>query len=65
MTGTLSPTVTSLCRAIDDGDDSVLPILADALEDAGCEDTSVLQHLRGPGPHVRGCWVLDWLLRRE
>jgi hypothetical protein len=39
-----------------------LPILADALEDAGCADADVLGHLRGPGPHVRGCWALDLLL---
>jgi hypothetical protein len=36
-----------------------LPILADALQDAGCEDGQVLGHCRGPGPHVRGCWVVD------
>lgn len=39
-----------------------MPILADALEDAWCEDTDILSHLRGPGPHVRGCWVIDLLL---
>ena len=39
-----------------------LPILADALEEAGCADEAILSHLRGPGPHVRGCWVLDLLL---
>ena len=39
-----------------------LPILADALEEAGCADAELLGHLRGPGPHVRGCWVLDLLL---
>jgi hypothetical protein len=39
-----------------------LPILADALEEAGCTDAGLLGHLRGPGPHVRGCWVLDLLL---
>jgi hypothetical protein len=39
-----------------------LPILADALEEAGCADEAVLAHLRGPGPHVRGCWALDLLL---
>jgi hypothetical protein len=42
-----------------------LPILADALEDAGCADSPILGHLRGPGPHVRGCWVIDLLLRKE
>lgn len=36
-----------------------LPILADALQDEGCEDETVMGHLRGPGPHCRGCWALD------
>ena len=36
-----------------------LPILADALEEAGCDDADALGHCRGPGPHVRGCWVVD------
>jgi hypothetical protein len=39
-----------------------LPILADALEDAGCDNADILAHCRGPGPHVRGCWVVDLLL---
>jgi hypothetical protein len=39
-----------------------LPVLADALEDAGCSDTAILGHCRGGGVHVRGCWVLDLLL---
>ena len=39
-----------------------LPILADALQDAGCEHPDVLGHCRGSGPHVRGCWVVDLLL---
>jgi hypothetical protein len=38
-----------------------LPILADALDEAGCDDEALLSHLRGPGPHVRGCHVIDWL----
>jgi hypothetical protein len=42
-----------------------LPVVADALEDAGCTDRDILNHLRGPGPHVRGCWVVDLLLGRE
>jgi hypothetical protein len=41
-----------------------LPILADALEDAGCTDAELLGHLRGPGPHVRGCWALDLITGR-
>jgi hypothetical protein len=39
-----------------------IPVLADALEDAGCADADVLGHCRGPGPHVRGCWVVDLVL---
>ena len=39
-----------------------MPILADALEDAGCADEAILSHLRSPGPHVRGCWALDLIL---
>jgi hypothetical protein len=39
-----------------------LPILADALEEAGCDEESVLVHCRGSGPHIRGCWVVDLLL---
>jgi hypothetical protein len=41
------------------------PILADALEEAGCTEAAVLNHLRGPGPHVRGCHILDLVLGRE
>src|SRR5262245_17016170 len=40
-------------------------ILADALEEAGLDDRDVLGHLRGSGPHVRGCWVVDLLLGKE
>lgn len=42
-----------------------MPILADALEDAGCTDAAILSHLRSPGPHVRGCWALDLILGKE
>ena len=42
-----------------------LAVLADALEEAGCTDEEVLGHLRGPGPHVRGCWPVDSLLGKE
>jgi len=42
-----------------------LPILADALEEAGCTDAAILEHCRGPGPHVRGCWVVDLLLGKQ
>jgi hypothetical protein len=39
-----------------------MPILADALQEAGYDAEEVLAHCRGPGPHVRGCWVVDSLL---
>ncbi len=39
-----------------------MPVLADALEDAGCVDEDILTHCRGPEPHVRGCVVLDAIL---
>ncbi len=39
-----------------------MPILADALQDAGCDNDDILDHCRGPGPHVRGCWVVDLIL---
>jgi len=42
-----------------------LPLLADALEDAGCTDADVLNHCRTPGEHVRGCWVVDLLLGKS
>ncbi len=39
-----------------------LGILADALEDAGCANNEILAHLHSPGPHVRGCWVVDLIV---
>jgi hypothetical protein len=42
-----------------------LAVLADALEDAGCTDADLIEHLRGPGPHVRGCFVVDMLTGRQ
>ena len=42
-----------------------LPILADALEEAGCDHPDVLSHLRGPGPHARGCWPVDLVLGKS
>jgi hypothetical protein len=49
-------------HADESGDYGGLPVLADALEEAGCTDPDLLDHLRGPGPHVRGCWVVDLIL---
>jgi hypothetical protein len=42
-----------------------LPLLADALEEAGCTNADLLNHCRQPGEHVRGCWVVDLLLGKE
>jgi hypothetical protein len=46
-------------------DFSMMPILADALQDAGCDSDDVLAHCRGDGPHVRGCWVVDLVLGKQ
>jgi hypothetical protein len=58
--------VTALARAAyDERAFARLPLLADLLEGAGCTSPGLLAHLRGPGPHVRGCWALDAVLSRE
>jgi hypothetical protein len=58
-----TPDAVALARSCYETKDwSIIPILADALQDAGCENDDVLDHCRGPGPHVRGDWVLDSLL---
>jgi hypothetical protein len=69
----LTPSVSSLAaaayeeRALPRGelDLNRLAVLADAVEEAGCTDAEILGHLRGTGPHVRGCWVVDLLLGRR
>ncbi|OWK36483.1 hypothetical protein FRUB_09046 [Fimbriiglobus ruber] len=61
----LTSTVTALARQMYDSRDfSAMPILVDALQDAGCGDDQVLSHCRGPGPHVRGCFVVDACLNK-
>jgi hypothetical protein len=42
-----------------------LTVLADGLEEAGCTNADILNHLRGPGPHWRGCFALDAILVKE
>jgi hypothetical protein len=69
----LTATVVALARAA--REERVLPagtleadrlaVLADALEEAGCDDTAILGHLRGPDPHAAGCWALDAVLGRR
>jgi hypothetical protein len=46
-------------------DTARLAVLADALEEAGYTEQAILDHLRAPGPHVRGCWAVDLLLGKE
>jgi hypothetical protein len=59
----LTPTVVALATGIyEDRAFDRMPILADALQDAECANADILDHCRGPGPHVRGCWVIDLLL---
>jgi hypothetical protein len=59
-------TVVSIAQGMYDSRDfSTMPLLADALQDAGCENEDILNHCRGAGPHVRGCWVVDMVLGKE
>jgi hypothetical protein len=61
-----TPTVIDLARGIyAERAFDRMPILADALEDAGGTNEVILAHCRGPGPHVRGCWVVDLLLGKK
>ncbi|MDY3563336.1 hypothetical protein R5W23_004837 [Gemmata sp. JC673] len=57
-------TVTALARQIYESRDfSAMPILADALQDAGCDSTDILHHCRDASqPHARGCWLVDAVL---
>jgi len=52
-------------RMYDSRDFSDMPVLADALEEAGCQDQDILGHCRSGGEHVRGCWVIDLLLGKS
>jgi hypothetical protein len=71
--GSISTTIKALAQAAYEErhpsrkelDPTRLAILADALEEASCTDRDILDHLRSPGPHVRGCWALDLLTCRE
>jgi hypothetical protein len=68
-----SPQVVALAQAAYDErelpagtlDTTRLAVLADALEEAGCTNADILSHLRGPGPHVRGCWAVDLILGKQ
>jgi hypothetical protein len=52
-------------RMYDTGEFDAMPVLADALQDAGCEVSAVRDHCHGPGRHFRGCWVVDLVLGRQ
>lgn len=59
-------TVQKLSQAIyDERAFERMPILADALEEAGCTNLDILNHCRKPGEHVRGCWVVDAILGKN
>jgi hypothetical protein len=59
-------TVVRLARTVyDDQGFDRLPVLADALEEAGCDDEGILGHLRQAGAHTRGCWPVDLVLGRS
>lgn len=62
----LTSTVTAMARQMYDGREfSPMPILADALQDAGCTDELILGHCRKPAPHTRGCWAIDLVLGKS
>jgi hypothetical protein len=59
-------TVPRIAQVIyEDGRFNKLPVLADALEEAGCDNDAILSHCREPGPHARGCWVIDQVLGKS
>jgi hypothetical protein len=63
----LTSTAIGVARQIyQSGDFSAMPILADALQDADCDNDDILNHCRDPqAAHVRGCWVVDGLLGKS
>jgi hypothetical protein len=64
--GWRTSTAVALARGMYDARDfAAMPVLADALQDSGCEDPDILAHCRGEGPHVRGCWVVDLVLGKS
>ena len=62
----LDSAVVKIARAVyEDRAFDRMPVLADALEEAGCQDAIILNHCREPGGHVRGCWIVDLLLGKK
>jgi len=59
-------TVSKMAHAIYDSKQCLdLPVLADALEEAGCVDPLILEHCRADTTHIRGCWVVDLMTGRD
>jgi hypothetical protein len=64
--GCLSEDSISLAQAIyDDRSFDRLPNLASRLQDRGCHNLDILNHCGDPGPHARGCWVIDLILEKK
>ena len=62
----LTPTVTAMAQAMyEDRNFTAMPILGDALEEAGCDNEDILQHCRDMTGHVRGCWLVDLVLDKQ
>jgi hypothetical protein len=62
----LTSTAVALAKQMYESRDfSAMPILADALQDTGCDNDDILNHCRERGQHVRGCWVVDLVLGKE
>jgi hypothetical protein len=60
-----TPNVTAIAQTIyEDRRFEDMPILADALEEAGCTSADILDHCRQPGEHARGCWLVDLILEK-
>lgn len=57
--------VTLAQRMYEERDFGLMPVLGDALQDAGCGNQELLEHCYGRGPHVRGCWAVDLVLGKE
>ena len=59
-------TVKAMAERVEEGQAfGLLPLLGDALEEAGCTSEDVLEHCRGAEPHVQNCWVIRMLLARD
>ena len=59
-------TIPKIAQSVyEEGTFADLPILADALEEAGCTNADLVNHCRSGGPHVKGCWAVDLILGKQ